>query len=266
MALARWGRGRKLDLALSHNSYSQILAARALSLRSVTLMDYEHQPANHLAFRVASRIIVPRAFPEAALSRFGASPVKVRRYDGIKEDVYLADFNADSEFEKTLCEFGIRPSDVLVTVRPPASEALYHRFENELFEQLLERLSTSPSVKAVLLPRNDSQRKTYSARYGSNLVLPARPLNGANLIAYSDLVVSAGGTMNREAAALGVPAASIYLGQWAAVDEQLVNEGRLRRICTADDVRALPMQKKPIAKAPRAMQVAARVVELILEP
>ncbi|HEV2828272.1 MAG TPA: DUF354 domain-containing protein [Pyrinomonadaceae bacterium] len=266
MALARWGRGQKLDLALSHNSYSQILAARALSLRSVTLMDYEHQPANHLAFRMASRIIVPRAFPEAALSRFGASPAKVRRYDGIKEDVYLADFNANPEFEKTLCEFGIRPSDVLVTVRPPASEALYHRFENELFDQLLERLSTSPSVKAVLLPRNDSQRKTYGARYGSNLVLPASPLDGANLIASSDLVVSAGGTMNREAAALGVPAASIYLGQWAAVDEQLVNEGRLRRICTPDEVRALPMQKKPIAKARRAMQAAAKVADLILEP
>ena len=266
LALARWGRGRELDLALSHNSYSQILAARALSLRTVTLMDYEHQPANHLAFRMASRIIVPRTFPETAITRFGASPPKVRRYDGIKEDVYLADFNADPEFEKTLREFGIVPSDVLVTVRPPASEALYHRFENELFDQLLERLSTIPSVKVVLLPRNDSQRRSYSARYGSKLILPAAPLDGANLIASSDLVVSAGGTMNREAAALGVPAASIYLGEWAAVDEQLLNEGRLRRIFTPDDVRGLPIQKKPIAKARRALQVTARVADLILEP
>ena len=97
-----------LDLALSHNSYSQILAARALSLRTVTLMDYEHQPANHLAFRLASRIIVPRAFPEAALARFGASPAKVKRYDGIKEDVYLADFQSDPEFEKQLQRTGHR--------------------------------------------------------------------------------------------------------------------------------------------------------------
>jgi predicted glycosyltransferase len=264
LALARWGRGRNLDLALSHNSYSQILAARALSLRTVTLMDYEHQPANHLAFRMASRIIVPRAFPEAALSKFGASPAKVRRYDGIKEDVYLADFKADPKFEKTLFELGVRQGDLLVTVRPPAGEALYHRFENELFDQLLKRLTAS-AARVLLLPRNDSQRQAYGARYDSKLILPESPVDGANLIAYSDLVVSAGGTMNREAAALGVPAASIYLGQWAAVDEQLVNEGRLQRIRTPDDVRNLPIQKKPFATGRRAVDVAATVADLILE-
>ena len=266
MALARWARGRELDLAVSHNSYSQILAARALSLGTVTLMDYEHQPANHLAFRMASRIIVPRAFPEAALVRFGAAPGKVRRYDGIKEDVYLAEFQTDPEFQKQLRTLGINASDVLVIVRPPASEALYHRFENELFDQLLERLLGTPAVKVVLLPRNSSQRDTYSARAGGNLIVPLNPLDGSNLIAHSDLVVSAGGTMNREAAALGIPAASIYLGEWAAVDEQLVNEGRLRRISTRDGVRDLPVQKKGPVNARRAVQVAGEVADLILEP
>jgi predicted glycosyltransferase len=264
MALARWARGRDLDLALSHNSYSQILAARALSLKSVTLMDYEHQPANHLAFRLASRIIVPRAFPEASLSRFGATAAKVKRYDGIKEDVYLANFQSDPEFEKQLRALGISTTDVLVAVRPPASEALYHRFENELFDQLLERLSATPSVKIVLLPRNDAQRKIYSARAGSQLILPLGPIDGGNLIAHSDLVVSAGGTMNREAAALGIPAASIYLGEWAAIDEELVREGRLRRISTLEDLRELPVQKKVTATR-RAVHVATEVVDLILE-
>lgn len=265
LALARWARGRDLDLALSHNSYSQILAARALSVKTVTLMDYEHQPANHLAFRLASRIIVPRAFPEAALVRFGASAAKVKRYDGIKEDVYLANFQIDPEFEKQLRALGINATDVLVTVRPPASEALYHRFENELFDQLLERLSATPSVKIVLLPRNESQRKAYRARANPRLILPAGAVDGANLIAHSDLVVSAGGTMNREAAALGIPAASIYLGGWAAIDEELVKEGRLRRISTPGDVRDLPIQKKGPATARRAVQVAGEVADLILE-
>ena len=265
MALARWARGRDLDLALSHNSYSQILAARALSLRAVTLMDYEHQPANHLAFRLASRVIVPRAFPEAALSRFGATAAKVKRYDGIKEDVYLADFQSDPEFAKQLRKLGIGASDVLVTVRPPASEALYHRFENELFDQLLARLAATPSVKIVLLPRNDSQRQTYSARANSQLILSPGSIDGGNLIAHSDLVVSAGGTMNREAAALGIPAASIYSGEWAAIDEELVKEGRLRRISTPEDIRDLPVQKKGLANARRAVHVAGEVADLILE-
>jgi predicted glycosyltransferase len=265
LALARWARGRDIHLALSHNSYSQILAARALSLKSVTLMDYEHQPANHLAFRLASRVIVPRAFPESALTRFGAAPAKVRRYDGIKEDVYLTNFQSDPRFEIQLRELGVSPDDVLVTARPPASEALYHRFENELFDQLLERLSATPSVKVILLPRNDAQRKHYGAHASSQLIVPSNPIDGGNLIAHSDLVVSAGGTMNREAAALGIPAASIYLGEWAAVDEQLVNEGRLRRIATVDDVRDLLVQKKGPVNARRAAQVAGEVADLILE-
>jgi predicted glycosyltransferase len=265
MALARWARGRSLDLALSHNSYSQILAGRALSLKTVTLMDYEHQPANHLAFRMASRIIVPRAFPEAALARFGAAPAKVRRYDGIKEDVYLADFQSDPEFDKQLANLGISANDVLVTVRPPAIEALYHRFENELFDQLLERLRATPSIKVVLLPRNDLQRKAYSARVGLKLIVPPSPIDGANLIAHSDLVVSAGGTMNREAAALGIPAASIYSGEWAAIDEELVREGKMRRISTAEDILDLPVRKKGPPNARRGVRVAAQVADLILE-
>jgi uncharacterized protein len=265
LGLARWAHGRNVDLAVSHNSYSQILAARALSLRAVTLMDYEHQPANHLAFRLASRIIVPRAFPEVVLSRFGATAAKVRRYDGIKEDVYLADFQSDPDFAKQLTELGINASDILVTVRPPAGEALYHRFENELFDQLLDHLSGTPLVKTVLLPRNNAQRKTYGLRANTQLVVPLRAIDGANLIAHSDLVVSAGGTMNREAAALGIPAASIYSGEWAAIDEKLVNERRLQRISTPEQIRALRLQKKVSANARRATHVVTQVADLILE-
>jgi predicted glycosyltransferase len=265
LALGRWARGRDLDLAVGHNSYSQILAARALSLRTVTLMDYEHQPANHLAFRMASRIIVPDAFPEAALARFGASASKVKRYAGLKEDVYLADFQCNPEFPKLLGKLGIDQSNVLVTVRPPASEALYHRFENELFDELLARLLAAPNVKVVLLPRNDLQRESYQTRAVSNLIVPDVPLDGGNLIAHSDLVVSAGGTMNREAAALGIPAASIYLGEWAAIDEQLVKEGLLRRITTREAIRGLLVQKKGATNARREVHVVTEVADLILE-
>src|SRR5215218_9374256 len=159
-ALARWARGRGVGLAVSHNSYSQVLAARALGLRAVTLMDYEHQPANHLAFRLASRVVVPESFPEDALRRFGAGAGKVRRYRGIKEDVYLADFEPDPAFGELLMKrFGIDVSrDTLVVVRPPPREALYHRFENELFSELLASLIASPNAKVVLLARTQTQR------------------------------------------------------------------------------------------------------------
>jgi uncharacterized protein len=263
-ALRVWAGARSFDLAVSHNSYSQILAARGLGLRSVTLMDYEHQPANHLAFRLASTVIVPRAFPDEYLSRYGAGGGKVRRYNGIKEDVYLADFQSDSAFAGKLRDIGVKLEGAIVVVRPPARDALYHRFENDLFEGLLRRLSEAPQVTTILLPRNATQRSTYASRVGAKVILPAEPLDGANLIAASDLVVSAGGTMNREAAALGVPAATIYAGSWAAIDEELVREGRLIRLSNADDVANLALQKKPLSKSRNALHVKKEVADLIL--
>ncbi|HEX8708503.1 MAG TPA: DUF354 domain-containing protein [Pyrinomonadaceae bacterium] len=263
-ALRGWARGRGFDLAVSHNSYAQVAAARLLGIKSVTLMDYEHQPANHLAFRLASRVVVPRSFPAEALRRMGARARKVRRYDGTKEDVYLADFEPDPRFAQTLSALGISPGEVLVVVRPPARDALYHRFENELFDELLERLAARASVKVIFLARNEAQRAAYSSRAGANLILPREALDGANLIAAADLVVSAGGTMNREAAALGVPAATIYAGRWAALDEELVRQGRLKRISTRADLDDLPLEKKPAAQPRRALHVRAEVADLIL--
>jgi predicted glycosyltransferase len=264
--LMRWARGRGFDLAVSHNSYSQIVAARALGLKTVTLMDYEHQPANHLAFRLASRVVVPAAFPAEALRRFGARASRVRRYDGFKEDVYLADFRPDARAIEALRHtLGVSDGDVLVVVRPPASEALYHRFENELFDALLARLSSAENVRTVFLARNDAQREEFAARLtGGKFILPQTALDGALLISAADLVISAGGTMNREAAALATPAATIYAGAWAAVDEQLVREGRLLRLATRADVDALALLKKNSAAPRRAAHVRAQVADMIL--
>jgi len=264
-ALRKWARDRGVDLAVSHNSYAQIAAAAALGIKTVTLMDYEHQPANHLAFRLASRVIVPRAFPAAELRKYGASLRKVKRYEGTKEDVYLADFSPDSAFAGVLRKLGVASEDVLVVVRPPAREALYHRFESELFDELLARLSSRDGARIILLPRSDAQRLEYEKRGWPNMIMPREALDGANLIAAADLVVSAGGTMNREAAALGVPAASIYGGRWAAIDEELVKEGRLQRISSSDEFDSLPTTKKPGLNPRNATHVRKEIVDLILD-
>jgi predicted glycosyltransferase len=264
-SLRKWARDRGFDLALSHNSYAQIAAAAALGVKAVTLMDYEHQPANHLAFRLASRVIVPRAFPASELRKYGASTRKVRRYEGTKEDVYLADFVPDPEFAHALLGLGVEIKDVLIVARPPAREALYHRFENELFDELLRRLIGCQEAKIILFPRSEAQRAGYENRKWTNLIMPLAALDGANLIAAADLVVSAGGTMNREAAALGVPAVSIYAGKWAAIDQELVDEGRLQRITSSEEVAALQIKKKAHATPRDARAVRAEVVKLILE-
>lgn len=262
--LASWARRREFDLAISHNSYSQILAARAMKISSVTLMDYEYQPANHLAFRLTSRLVVPASFPDKRLRHYGASIKKVRKYNGTKEDVYLAKFKPDPGFAKQLRSTGIDSNKTLVLMRPPAYDALYHRFQNNLFDQTLQRLLDNEQVSVILLPRNDKQFATYGRYASPNLIIPAHPLDGPNLIAASDLVISAGGTINREAAALGVPAASIYAGRWAAVDEQLLKEGRLQRIATMQDFERLTIQKKRGLNLRRSFEVIDEVVRLIL--
>jgi predicted glycosyltransferase len=264
-ALRKWARDRGFDTAVSHNSYAQIAAAAALGIRTVTLMDYEHQPANHLAFRLASKVIVPRAFPTAELRKYGAAMRKVKRYEGTKEDVYLAGFVPDPAFGETLRKLNIASDDVLVVARPPAREALYHRFENELFDQLIAHLNSLDRTKIILLPRTDAQRADYQARNLTNVIMPRAALDGANVIAAADLVVSAGGTMNREAAALGVPAISVYAGRWAAIDEQLIGEGRLRRLGSQAEIEGLKVAKKSGLNGRGAMGVREEVVKLILE-
>jgi uncharacterized protein len=264
--LAKWARPKRFDLTVSHNSHENILAARMLSIPSVTLMDYEHHPANHFSFRLASRVIVPAAFPESSLRQFGVRPEKVRRYDGIKEDVYLADFTPDPAFTQKLSQLGIEQSDVLVVARAPASFALYHRMENELFDKLVEHLAAVNGTKLVLLSRTSEQRAMLRAQHTlPNVIFPKEALDGANLIAAADLVVSAGGTMNREAAALGVPAVTTFVGKWAAVDEQLVREGRLFRCDTIDALNQVTVRKKSQPNPRRLMGVRDQVVDLILE-
>src|ERR1700745_3307431 len=150
-------------------------------------------------------------------------------------------------------------------MRPPAHEALYHRFQNVLFDQALNFLLGHENVKVMLLPRNAAQRSHYSTKTSANLIVPEHPLSGPDLIASSDLVISAGGTINREAAALGVPVSSAYVGKWAAVDEELVKEGRLKRITKQSDIHGLQIKKKENAKPRRSVAVIDEVVRMIFE-
>jgi predicted glycosyltransferase len=264
--LAAWARGKKIDLVVSHNSHEPLAAAKILGIKSVNLMDYEHHPANHLSFRLATRVIVPESFPHQALQKFGAPQKKVRRFAGLKEDVYLADFAPDEEFQNRLRALGIRPENVLVVIRPHAPEALYHRqYSNQILDEMIEIFAAAPNVKIILLPRKKYQGEALLRDHPSaNMIIPAGVLDGANLIAAADLVVSGGGTMNREAAALGVPVATIFAGKPAAIDEKLVGEGRMLKIENRGDLDKIKLVKKPPARARRFTRTKSTVADLIL--
>ncbi len=264
--LIKWARGKKIDLYVGHNSHEPLLAARLLKIKSVNLMDYEHHPANHLSFRLASKVVVPESFPREALQKFGANEKKVERFPGLKEDVYLADFEPNPNFENELKTLGVAPENVLVVVRAPALEALYHRgFSGTLFEEMLDLFAEHENVRIILLPRKIYQGEELRKRHPqSNIIIPPKVLDGANLLFASDLVISGGGTMNREAAALGVPVATIFAGKPAAIDEWLIGEKRLTQIKTRGDLLKLPLVKKTATNARRALQTKSKVADLIL--
>lgn len=215
-------RGRP-DVALTHGSYAQLLAARAARIPAITMMDYEHQPANHLSFRLAKRVVVPAVFPERALRRFGASRSKVVRYPGFKEELYLAGFVPDRSVHERL---DLDSAKVIAVLRPPPDGALYHRMVNERFEEILRWTAAMPRVQTLVLPRTAEQRRRYAVLAG--VVVPDEVMDGCSLLAFADLVVGAGGTMNREAALLGTPTYTVFAGHLAAVDSELIRLGLLR--------------------------------------
>jgi uncharacterized protein len=232
--LRRWAKGRNFDAALAHGSHYLTLAARSLGIPSSTTFDYEFATLQHqLGCRAATFVVVPEAIPPERLTRYGVRPPKLRRYEGLKEEYYLADFEPD---RRVLEEFSLDPENVLVTVRTPPALALYHRHSNPLFLEVLEHIGSQDGVQAVVLPRTDEQTELVRGLGHPSLVVPDQAVDAQSLIACSDLVVGAGGTINREAAALGVPVYTTFAGRLGGVDEALIREGRLRPLTDPSDL------------------------------
>jgi uncharacterized protein len=260
-ALVGWahrrGRSRgRFDLALGHGSNDVTVAATVLGIPRSTMFDYEWATVQHTVnCRLAQAVVVPEAIPPERLHRYGADG-KLQRYAGLKEEYYLADFAPD---RAVLDELGLDAAQPLAVVRTPPEVSLYHRFEHSLFADVLDRLRGLGQV--VVLPRTPEQRAEL-ARAGG-FTVPERAIDAQSLIAFADLVVSAGGTMNREAVALGTPVYTTFEGRLGAVDERLIGEGRLRRLERAAD---LDLAKRPPAATERVRRDPAVLVEMLCAP
>jgi predicted glycosyltransferase len=256
-ALRRFGKRGGFDLALAHGSHELTLAARSLRIPSATAHDYEFATLQHqLGLRAATRAVFPEAIPAERLARLGARPPKLLRYPGIKEEYYLADFAPDPAAVD-----GIDPARVLAVVRTPPDVALYHRHANPLFADVLERLGRDESVHAVVLPRTQEQRAAIRSLDLPSLHVAENAVDAQSLVALADLVVSAGGTMNREAVALGVPVYTTFAGRLGAVDETLVEAGRLTPV---HDATMLAVAKRPTDRGDRVRRDPQLLLDLML--
>ena len=246
-ALRRFAKGRGFDVALAHGSHELTLAARSLRIPSATAHDYEFATLQHqLGLRAATRVVFPDAIPSERLARLGARPPKLVRYPGIKEEYYLADFEPDPRVVE-----GIDPAKVLAVVRTPPEVSLYHRHGNPLFPEVLQRLGRDEAVHAVVLPRIAEQRQAIRELGLPSLHVPEHAIDAQSLIALADLVVSAGGTMNREAVALGTPVYTTFAGRLGAVDATLIREGRLVPLSEARSLVASKRNDRGFARVRR---------------
>lgn len=230
------------DVAVAHGSYDQPLAARALGVPQLTMVDYEHHPGTHLLFRSARRLLLPLAFSRELVNAHGGRG-KTWRYRGLKEEVYLGDLDARAGLppELGLADFTGR----IVTLRPPAVGALYHRDENPLWTAVVDHLADLPETRTMILPRHPSQVARLTQHFASPTVsVLDHPIDGPVLIWNSDAVISAGGTMNREAVALGVPVWTMFSGTMGSVDQALISSGRMRRIATPQDVAHIAIERR----------------------
>jgi predicted glycosyltransferase len=255
-ALVRFGRGRGFDQAVSHGSNDLAVAARLLRLHSTVLHDFEGAEGMHrINFRLADKVMLPEVIPFEALARLGLDRRRYRPYPGLKEQVTLADFAPD---EGVAAELGLDRGRPIAVLRPPATMSLYHRgLHNTLFDEVLERLLGS-EVQVVLLPRTEEQHRAFVGR--RSVIVPGAPVDGPSLVWIADAVISAGGTMNREAAMLGVPTWTTFAGELGAVDRALVAEGRLRVLERPEDVEIV----KRVPSAPSFEALADAVTEEIL--
>jgi predicted glycosyltransferase len=260
-ALRRWAKGRRFDAALAHGSHELTITARRLGVSSATTFDYEFAWLQHqLGCRAATRVLVPDSIPPDRLERYGAVPPKLVRYPGLKEEYYLADFEPD---RGVLAPWTIEPGRVLVILRPPPDVSLYHRHSNPLFPQTLDALGTRDDVHAFVLPRTEEQRDYVRSLELPSVIVPERAVDAQSLIALADVVVSAGGTMNREAAGLGVPVYTTYGGRLGGVDEALIRDGRLVPL---SDPRAIELRKRDAGGTPRTKRDPGLFLDLLLPP
>jgi uncharacterized protein len=256
--LARLAWDRRPQLALAHGSVDLAVVSAAFRIPSVQMQDYEFAGVQRqVAFRLARRVLMPDSIPLERLHRVGAKERKLVRFPGLKEEYYLAGFEPDPA---VLGELGLDRERVLVVVRPPPETSEYHA-RNDVYGEAIRRLAGSAGAQAVVIPRTGRQGAEVRAMGGANLIVPERAIDAQSLIAFADLVLSAGGTMNREAVALGTPVFTTFAGRMGGVDEALIAEGRLQVL---DDPAALPLRKRTSAPGVRNPRDPGLLVDAVL--
>lgn len=245
--------GKRPNVAVSHGSRSMVLAAWMLRIPVVTMYDYEFTETR-IFNTLSNKILVPNAIPDSTLDEIGLSKKKREKYAGIKEELYIRGYEKDEAFWAKFVDANqltIADEIIIAVLRPPAGTANYHSGQSDiLFRAALDRLLGSDNVFTIITPRTAEQREQITQTIRDlrpqhpNFMLLGKAVDGLDLVSNADLLISGGGTMNREAVLLGIPVYSIFQGRRGSLDDAMERSGQICFLSDADDVRKIDLVKK----------------------
>ncbi len=261
--LLLWGIGKKIDLSVTHGSRSGILASKLLAVPSIIMFDYEHMES--FLFKSLSKYMLATNYLEKDhLIKLGYPEEKLNFYPGLKENIYLPFYKNDPSIKERL---GLDDEKIIILLRPASEISHYNAdISYNLIEDLFQYLISQNNVQIVFVPRYEFQKDKY-AKYinnsKNNVIVPKKVEEGLNIVYYSDLVISGGGTMNREAAAMNTPVYSIFQGMRPSIDENLEKQGRLSFISLKDDFSKIVFKKKQLSDINMSRDAFEAVLEFI---
>ena len=236
-------KNKNISLAISHGSRTQLVAANGLKIKSVLMLDYEYTE-NRIFNRYADYLLMPTLIPDERLKSAGIKLEKVIRYNGFKEELYIPEFVPEAGFRGTI---GIPENKVLVVIRPPGMLSNYHNEEGEsLFVESVKYFSSFPDCICYIVSRTTEDKtllKNLNIK-SDNIKFNKSAVDGLQLLNSADIVLSGGGTMNRESALLGTETYSIFRGRKPYLDEYLNQIGQLKFISSVADIRNIAVEKK----------------------
>ncbi len=262
--LKQFAAGYNFSLAVSHGSRSQLVAARRLKIKSLLMMDYEYTETKIFNY-FSTKLLIPWLIPDKRLASCGINLKKVIRYDGFKEELYLNSFSPNPNFRKSI---NVPDDNILVAIRPPGMTGNYHDEKSEkLLIKSIEHFSASPLVTCLIIARAEQDRKYILSKVslGGNVKFLESAVDGSQLVYAADILLSGGGTMNRESALLGTKTFSIFTGRKPYLDEYLSEKGRMKFIESEKDIEDIKIEKsEKLTSFVAHVKLAEEISEIII--
>jgi len=207
----------QISFSITHDSLYCSIASNFAGLHNIWTSDNDKAKYTVIpSVKFANKVIIPKFIPKENFVKMGAKEEKIIQYPGLKEEVYLWDFKPNKKY---LQEMGVETDKPVILIRPEAFEAIYIK-ETDFLIPMIKTLKEDNFI--ILIPRSLDQNIVYKRVFGSSIFIPTEVLDGPNVMANSDLVISAGGTMNREAVVLGKKVISTFREELLTVDKWLI--------------------------------------------